>query len=107
MVTFVEFRQLALSFTQAEELPHFENTSFRIKKKIFATLSEKDNRACLKLSELQQSLFCTFDHTVIYPVPNKWGRHGWTFVNLEKVEKKTLQDALNVAYAKVASIKRR
>lgn len=103
MVTQVEFKQLALTFAQAEELPHFENTSFRIKKKIFATLSAKDNRACLKLSEMQQSLFCSFDSTVIYPVPNKWGKQGWTLINLEKVEKDTLQDALNVAYTEVST----
>lgn len=105
MVTSSEFRQLALSFSQAEELPHFEKASFRIKKKIFASLSEKENRACLKLSEMQQSLFCTFDLNVIYPVPNKWGKQGWTFVNLDKVEKETLYDALHMAYIEVSSHK--
>ena len=103
MVTLAEFRQLALSFDQVEELSHFEKASFRIKKKIFATLSAKENRACLKLSEMQQSLFCTFDASVIYPVPNQWGKQGWTLVNLDKVEKETLQDALHIAYTEVSS----
>ena len=67
MVSFKTFREMALSFPESSELPHFENTSFRIGKKIFATLNERENRACLKLSEIDQSVFCSFDKTVIYP----------------------------------------
>ena len=37
MVTIDIFRKLALSFPEATEGPHFEKTSFRGKKKIFAT----------------------------------------------------------------------
>ncbi len=44
------FKQLALAFKDVEELPHFELTSFRVKKKIFATLDERNSRACLMLS---------------------------------------------------------
>lgn len=94
-----------MTFEGAEELPHFENSSFRIKKKIFATLSEKDRRACLKFNEIDQSVFCSFDKSVIYPVPNKWGKQGWTFVDLKKVKKETLMDALGVAYNTVSSKK--
>jgi len=46
MVSIETFRQLALSFPDAEELPHLEKASFRIRKKIFATLDVKNNRAC-------------------------------------------------------------
>jgi hypothetical protein len=42
--------------------------------------------------------FSAFDKTVIYPVPNKWGKQGWTFVELDKVEEETLIDALTTAY---------
>jgi predicted DNA-binding protein (MmcQ/YjbR family) len=40
MLSIKKFRQIALSFPGTEELPHFEKTSFRVKKKIFATLDE-------------------------------------------------------------------
>ncbi len=102
MVTHEAFRNLALSFPQAEEQGHWGNPSFRIKKKIFATLDIANNRACLKLSEMDQFAFCAFDNTVIFPVPNKWGKQGWTFVNLEKVPEDTFKDALTTAYCKVA-----
>lgn len=45
MVTIDSFRKLALSFPEATEEPHFEKTSFRVKKKIFATFDEAKNRA--------------------------------------------------------------
>lgn len=102
MISIATFRKLSLSFPEAEELPHFESASFRVRKKIFATLSEKEHRACLKLTEVDQSVFCAFDKTVIYPVPNKWGKQGWTFIALNKVKKEMLTDALTSAYCNVA-----
>lgn len=102
MVSSEIMRQLALSLKGAEELPHFEKTSFRVKKKIFATLDVKNNRACLKLSLADQSVFYAFDKSVIYPVPNAWGKQGWTFVELKKVRKDLFTDALTCAYNEVA-----
>ena len=102
MVSIETVRKLALAYEEAEELPHFEKTSFRVKKKIFATLNVKENRACLKLSETDQSVFCAFDKEVMYPVPNKWGKQGWTLVNLKKIRKDMFADALTCAYCEVA-----
>ena len=98
MTGIAQFRKLALSFPGTNEQPHFEKTSFRIGKKIFATLDEKNNRACLKLSEIDQDVFSTFDKSIIYPVPNKWGKQGWTFVELAKVKAAMCKDALTTAY---------
>lgn len=102
MLQVEDVRKFALSFEDAEELPHFEKPSFRIKKKIFATLDLKNNRVCLKLSLIDQSVFSAFDATVIYPVPNAWGKQGWTFVNLKKVRKDLFKDALTCAYEEVS-----
>ena len=98
MVTPDKFRQLALSFPDAVEQPHFERRSFRVKKKIFATLDEQQNLACLKLSETDQDIFSLAAISAIYPVPNKWGKHGWTNVELEKVEEELVRDVLGKAY---------
>ncbi|UFH57092.1 MmcQ/YjbR family DNA-binding protein [Spirosoma sp. KNUC1025] len=102
MVEIETFRQMVLSLPEITEQPHADKRSFKVAKKIVATLNAKENRACLKLSELDQDLFSAFDKTVIYPVPNKWGKQGWTLVNLGKVEPETLRDALNAAYCEVA-----
>lgn len=101
MVTAAEVRKLALSFENTEELPHFERTSFRVKKKIFATMDEKKNVVCVLLSPVDQSAFCAYDKTVIYPVPNAWGKKGWTNIHLAKVKKTMLKDAVATAYATV------
>ncbi len=78
MISIETFRKLALCYPEATEQPHFEKTSFRVNKKIFATLDIKNMRACLLLSPIDQSVFSTFDKSVIYPVPNKWGLKGAT-----------------------------
>jgi hypothetical protein len=39
---------------------------------------------------------------MIYPVPNKWGLQGWTFVELSRVSEELLRDALTTAYCTVA-----
>jgi hypothetical protein len=103
MVSPIEFRNFALALPDTIELPHFDLTSFRIKKKIFATLSEKDNRAMVSLSPLSQSVFCAYDQTVFYPVPGGWGKKGATYVNLPKVKKVMLKDALKTAYTETAA----
>lgn len=106
MITIQTFRELALSFPDATEEPHFEKTSFRVNKKIFATLDEKNNRACLMLTVIDQSVFSAFDNTIIYPVPNKWGQKGATFVELSTVRKTVLKDALKHAYEKITNKKK-
>lgn len=102
MVKLTEVKLLALSFDSAEELPHFEVTSFRVKKKIFATLNAPENRACLKLSLIDQDVFSKTNAGIIYPVPNAWGKYGWTLVNLSKIKKTIFKDALTCAYCNVA-----
>lgn len=102
MISVENFRRIALEFDEAEEQPHFEKTSFRINKKIFATLDLKDKRVVLKLSEIDQSVFCAFDNTIIYPVNGAWGKQGWTVVELAKVKKEVLKDALTTSYCNVA-----
>lgn len=102
MVTIEKFRKLTLSFQDATEEPHFELTSFRVKKKIFATLDIKRNRACIMLTPIDQSTFCTYDRTIIYPVPNKWGINGATYVELKKIKENLLNDMLQQAYHKIA-----
>lgn len=102
MVSIDTFRKLALSFPETKEEPHFEKTSFRVKKKIFATYDEVKNRACIKLSEIDQHVFSAADKTIIFPVDNKWGKQGWTLIEIGKVRKELFIDALTTAYCEVA-----
>jgi hypothetical protein len=102
MITLDQLRTLALAFPEVTEEPHFEKVSFRVKKKIFATYNAKENRACIKLSEIEQDVFSSADKSIIYAVPNKWGKQGWTLINLQKVHPDLFKDALTTAYCEVA-----
>src|SRR5687768_12574956 len=105
MVRPATLTQVALSSPGVEEQAYFEKSSFRVKKKIFATHAADSHVICVKLSEVDQSVFCTFDKTIIYPVDNKWGKQGWTLVDLKKVRKTMLKDILATAYNEVAAKK--
>ncbi len=107
MVSPAEVRKIALAFDETDEHPHFDRKAFRVKKKIFATLLEKDNTLNLMLTPLDQSVFCSYDKTIIYPVPGGWGLKGATTVNLKKVKKSMLIDALTIAYCTKAPLKLR
>ncbi len=102
MVKIETVKKIALSFPETNEQPHFEKISFRVGKKIFATLDTVNNLVCVKLSLIDQDAFSAFDRSVIYPVPNKWGTQGWTYINLKKVKKGMIIDALTTAYCTVA-----
>jgi len=94
---------MALALPGAIELPHFERASFRVNKRIFATLDEKKKIAVLMFSPIEQSVFCAFDKTIIYPVPGGWGRNGATIFELSKIKKAMLKDALTVVYNEIVS----
>jgi len=105
MVDLETAKQIALSFAESEEKDHFGMPSFRVKNKIFATLWVNHNRMMVKLSPVDQSVFNSFDPAIFYPVPNKWGLKGATFVELDKVRKDMLEDALNIAWEAVIAKK--
>ena len=105
VITTNEFRKLALSFPETVELPHFDRTSFRFNKKIFATLQTTNEIAMLKLSDENQSLYCSIDKSAIYPVPNKWGEKGATTAILEQLSREEVQSLIDLAYAHAVSKK--
>ncbi|MDP9047398.1 MAG: MmcQ/YjbR family DNA-binding protein [Bacteroidota bacterium] len=95
-------RQIAMALPGTEEKDHFGMPSFRVSNKIFSTLWVKENRMMVKLSPIEQSVFNTFDAAIFYPVPNKWGLKGATFVELSKVRRDMLKDALSLAWQALA-----
>lgn len=102
MITLDALRKIALALPESSEEPHFEKTSFRVKGKIFATVDITNKQACLKLSEIEQDVFASADRTIIYPVTNKWGKQGWTIIEMEQVNMDLITDAITSAYCNVA-----
>lgn len=105
MVTAETFRKIAISFPEVTESAHFQKTAFKVRQKIFATLDVTTLQACMKLSTKDQDIFTLIDASVIYPVPNKWGKSGWTFIQLNLIKKRLLLDALAAAYIATAPAK--
>ena len=105
MITIEQARKAALSLPETEEKPHFDLTSFRVKNKIFATIHADKNYVMVKLSLIDQSVFCSYSKEVIFPVPGGWGRKGATFIDLKKVKRSMLIDALTTAWKTVAPVK--
>lgn len=103
MVTIQSINSLTSKLENVEQLPHFEKISFRVKKKIFLTVSPDGAKATLKLSLVDQDVFHKYDPLIFYPVPNAWGKQGWTVVELQKVRSDMFKDALVLAYKEVLS----
>ncbi len=99
MIDIETARQIALSLPGTEEYDHFGRPAFKITgKRTFATLWPAENRVMVKLSLIDQSVFNSFDPAIFYPVPNKWGLKGATFIELSKVRLDMLRDAMTTAW---------
>lgn len=108
MISTKTFIQMALSFPNTEQVPHFERIGFKVTgRRMFSTLLEKDNTVNVFLTPAEQSVFCQIDPENIYPVTNKWGEKGATTFNLKLVEKEILMEALLSAYKEVIKPKKK
>jgi hypothetical protein len=105
MVTLDAIRKIVAGLEGVEEHPHFEKLSFRIRGKIFLTISQADNKATAKLALVDQDVFHKYDASTFYPVPNAWGKQGWTIIDLKKVRKDMFRDILALAYEEVSKRK--
>ena len=100
MIDIETVRQIALALPGATEHDHFGKPAFRTVKRIFSTLWVAERRIMVMLTPIDQSVFHSFDATIFYPVPNKWGQKGATFIELDKVRRDMLEDALSLAWEK-------
>jgi len=101
MATAANMRKLALALPETEERSHFSQPDFRVRGKIFAGLSVDEKRGTLKLSaEIQTAL--VDGSGVFTPAAGAWGRSGWTYVELARVEAGMLGELLQESWALVA-----
>jgi hypothetical protein len=106
MISTETAREVALALPGTTEQPHFDKLAFKANGLIFSTLWEKEQRIMVKLSLIDQSVFSSFDPAIIFPVPNKWGLQGCTFVELATVPREMLEDALQTAWQTVMDKKK-
>jgi predicted DNA-binding protein (MmcQ/YjbR family) len=105
MVTPAQLRSLCLSMPGAEEKSHFGKADFRVKNKIFAGLTDTPGRGYFKARpELQEELLAARS-AVFEAAQGAWGRSGWTYVELPKVELAVLRELVADAWRLVAPAK--
>lgn len=97
-------RAIALSLPEAEEHPHFDRPSFRVRGKTFVTLPPpKDGRelVVLKLPVLVKESLQQTDENAIVSLGN-WDKGGWTQLDIERMDEGKLADLIRLAWRQVA-----
>lgn len=92
-----QFRDVAISFAQVTEKPHFERIAFSVAR-TFATLAADKQSANLLFTPEQQEGRCAIEPNIFAPVPNKWAAHGWTTIDFANADMVTTRAALQDAW---------
>ena len=97
MATGDDLRRLALALPGTTEAPHFDRTAFKVAR-IYVTLSADRASANFKLTPEEQELKCLTAPDAFSPIPNAWGRQGWTTGTLAALSEAELESALRIAW---------
>lgn len=97
MATAQDLRRLALSLEGTSEAPHFDRAAFKVKR-IYVTLAADGRTANFNFSPDEQELKCLVAPDAFAPVPNAWGRQGWTTATLAALSAADLEAALETAW---------
>jgi hypothetical protein len=98
MATGEDLRRAALAIEGTTEAPHFDRAAFKVDR-IYVTLAADGRTANFKFTPDEQEFKCMLAPEAFAPVPNAWGRQGWTTANLSKLGPADLHDALRTAWA--------
>ncbi|MFC7397143.1 MmcQ/YjbR family DNA-binding protein [Chelatococcus sp. GCM10030263] len=93
-----DLRLMALALEGTTEAPHFERTAFKVAR-TYVTLAPDGRSANFKFSPDEQEFKCTLAPEAFHPVPNAWGRQGWTTANFGALSTADLKNALETAWA--------
>ncbi len=104
MATARDLRRIALALDGTSQAPHFDRTAFKVKR-IYATLSSDGKTANLKFTPDEQEFKCMLAPEVFAPVPNAWGKQGWTTLTLAKATDADLHAALEMAWTHAVAAK--
>lgn len=100
-------RTFALSLAGAVELPHFDRTSFRVNKKIFATMTAKGDEAMVRVKppEKLDGLMATYPD--VFFSYGKWTTNGGALgVRLAKVDGKLMRQLIEDSWRAIAPARR-
>lgn len=105
-MTAAAFRKLALSLPGATEEPHFERVSFRVGKKIFATMTADGTEVMVPVRPIERCYAILESDPAVY---RDYGgftrRHGSLGVRLAKADAKLLRALLREAHERISAKK--
>ena len=81
---------------------HFGGDGLYVNKRIFATVWHDKGEVNVRLNPEQQQSFVAKKATAFSPVPNAFGRQGWTTIKLAFVDRKLFTQALKAAWENAA-----
>ena len=93
-----DLRRLALALPGTTEAPHFDRAAFKAAR-IYATLSADGRTANFRFAPEEQELKCLTAPDAFAPIPNAWGKQGWTTATLAALGEAELGAALRTAWA--------
>jgi len=81
MATGSDLRRMALKLEGTTEAPHFDHAAFKVAR-IYVTLAADGRTANFRFMADEQELKCLVAPKAFAPVPNAWGKQGWTTAKL-------------------------
>lgn len=105
MATGKDLHRIALALPGTTEAPHFDRAAFKVAK-IYVTLAADGLTANFKFETGEQELKCLTASEAFAPVPNAWGKQGWTTATLAKLSVLELTSALETAWHHAVKKKR-
>src|SRR6516225_8229206 len=100
--TLSDFRRIALSMPQTEELNGMGYPNFRTARKSFAFI--EDTTVVIRLTPDQQTIFLATVPEVFARDSSGWGRLGNTVMRLEMADEATVKVAIATAWRNVAEV---
>jgi hypothetical protein len=105
MATDKDLRRIALTLEGTTEAPHFDRSAFKVAR-IYATLPADGRTANFKFTRDEQEFKCMLAPEAFAPVPNAWGKQGWTTAKLSALCTADLKSALEMAWRHAVAKKR-
>ncbi len=98
-MTPADFRRIALSLPDVEEVSHAGLPAFRVGGRRFASLaSQAEGYGNLTLTPEQQAAFVEAAPAIFLPIPGGFGRMGHTHIRLAAANEDVLRGALQAAW---------
>jgi predicted DNA-binding protein (MmcQ/YjbR family) len=97
-VTAAKVRELVASLPGAQEGAHHGHPDFRVKKKIFATLSEAEDRAAVRLPRLEAHDLAGRQPAVFRLVADR-EPHAWLSIVLDGIDEVHFAELLEMAWS--------